>query len=323
MWWEKWVPEVSLFAQPVWLWLLTVPPVLLLASVFISRRRRGAARFSSLGLARFAGRTLRTRLLWLPRTLRFLALCLLVAAMARPQHGIGTEKIRALGVDIILVADLSGSMSETDFHPNRLAVAKESMSQFVEGRPSDNIGMVAFADYAALVCPMTPQYQTVKQFIDRLDFRQFGEKTAIGDALALASKHLDKSQAKSKVAVLLTDGAQTAGETDPIKAAEVAAALGITIHTIGIGSERLFTNLEFDPETLQKIADLTGGRYFHATNQQKFQEIFSEIDKMEKSRIEREINVDYDEKMEWFALPALLLLLLEILLARTWLRRLP
>jgi Ca-activated chloride channel family protein len=256
-------------------------------------------------------------------------------ALARPQFGYSTESQRTLGVDIVIAVDMSDSMTAEDFHPNRLAAARAAMREFVSERPSDNIGIVGFGSYAAMLCPMTPDVRTVMQFIDLIDFRQLGRETALGDALMLSVKKLEASEAKSKVVVLMTDGQNTAGETEPLKAAEIAAALGITVHTVGIGSDgtdlgrgggfsALFgTRLSFDPEMLTRIAQMTGGTYHNATDEQRFAQVFEDIDALEKSRIEMETSRDFAEQFQLLVWGAVVLLALELLLGATWLRRLP
>jgi Ca-activated chloride channel family protein len=275
-------------------------------------------------------RTIWTRLRWLPTFLRTVILVLIVIALARPQYGFSRESVETLGVDIILAVDLSDTMQANDFQPNRLAVAKRAMQEFVAERPSDNFAIVGFGEIAALLCPLTPEFDIVTQFIDRLDFQVLGSATAMGDAILLACDQFEKSEAVSRVLILLTDGRNTAGRIEPLKAAEVAAALGVNIYTIGIGSnnrQRSWFNLnmsaEFDPETLKGISDKTNGQYFHASDSEKFNQIFDEIDSMERTRRERVVNREYDEKMEWFIWPALVLLCLELLLVKTRLRSLP
>lgn len=327
----EWTPLGFRFARPEALWLLLAVPALTLAARRMSCRNRPTLRYPAVAMVRGLRRSLWARLTWLPPALRTAALALLVVALARPQFGFSQENVKTLGVDIILTVDLSDSMRTQDFRPNRLAVAKDSMKSFIEGRPSDNIGIVAFADIAAMLCPLTPEYDIALQFIDRLDFKILGQATALGDALMLSTKRLEGSPAKSKVIVLMTDGRRTAGQHDPLKAAEVAAALGLKVYTIGIGSDRPVSPLmglapmesDFDEATLKAIAGRTGARYFHASDAEKFEDIFREIDTMEKTRIEREVNRDYEERMAWFAAAAAALLLLETLLAGTRLRRIP
>jgi len=318
------------WAAPVFLALV---PVAIFAWWQVRRRAQRSPtgiRFSAVEPLRALPTTVWMRLAWMPRMMRCAALVLLGLGAAQPQFGANSEVVRTLGVDIILVTDLSESMRFNDLRPNRLEVARQAMKDFVDGRPSDNIGIVAFATQVAMLCPLTPEYDIVRQFIDRLDFRILGEATAIGDGLMLAVRRLERSQAKSKVIVLLTDGKNTAGKADPEQAADVAKALGIIVHTIGIGSngrnEFFSMNVstqEFDPEMLTFIAKQTGGRYYHATDSKKFSDIFSEIDQLEKTRLERTVNREFDEKMAWFIVPALAFVLIEGLLRGTRLRRLP
>ena len=319
------------FAAPEWLWLL--PALVVVAALrawWLRRQTPVTVTFSATGDLATLPRSLWVRLRWLPAVLRFVALALLVVALARPQFGFSRERIQTLGVDIILAVDVSDSMQASDFQPNRLAVAKENMIEFVEGRPGDNFAIVGFGTVAALLCPLTPEFDVIAQFIDRLTFQVLGEATALGDAIALATRQFERSDAKSKVLVLLTDGEATAGRFDPIEAAEIAATLGVRIYPIGIGTEdrrsswfQMTMAADFNPEVLRQIAAMTGGQYFHASNSTRFEEIFREIDQLERTRRERSVNREFDEKMAWFVWPALALLLLEALLARTRLRVMP
>lgn len=321
-------------AMPEMLALLALVPLFVLVAVRRARTGRPRVRYSSSAMLEGLPTTLRVRLVRLPFVLRVVAFVLLVVAASRPQFGFSTERQRTLGVDIVLAVDMSDSMASRDFQPNRLAAARAAMREFVAARPSDNIGIVGFGTVAAMLCPMTPDYRTVMQFIDLIDFRQLGPETAIGDAIMLSVKKLERSRARSKVLVLMTDGRNTAGRNDPEKAAEIAAALGIIIHTVGIGSDGspmqrggfAFASsqvADFDAALLDRLARMTGGRYHHATDNRKFTDVFREIDAMEKSRIELETSREYAERYPAFVWGALVLLVLDALLSATWLRRLP
>lgn len=327
-----WTPLGFRFAQPEWLWGLPALCIFVALRFIIVRRVTGGSlRYSFIDGMAGLPRSIWLRISWLPAVLRFLVLALLIVGLARPQFGFKKESIETFGVDIMLAVDLSGSMEQDDLKPNRLAIAKHNMTKFVEGRPSDNFGIVGFAEVAALLCPLTPEYDIIRQFIERLDFRLLGENTALGDAIALATLQLDKSDADSKVLILLTDGKRTAGEWDPKSAAESAAALGIRMYTIGIGTKSMrrgysllsMAPADFEPELLREMARMTGGAYFHAADSNRFEEIFEEIDRLERTRREHITNRQYDERMEWFIFPAFALFLLELLLSRTRLRRLP
>jgi Ca-activated chloride channel family protein len=237
-----------------------------------------------------------------------------------------------------MVIDVSGSMMEEDYLPNRLEVAKTTAQNFVRLRQNDRISVVIFATTAALLCPPTFDMTAVEQFIGAIhrDIIASGS-TAIGDGLALAVKHLKESEAKSRVVVLLTDGDNNAGVLSPEQAAEIAQALGIRVYTIGMtrGTARMnalgiFGNqamsaqaLGVSEEVLKDVAARTGGRYFRASSEQGLRQIYTEIDRLEKSEIEVRQTSDYDERFYLFWFPALALLGMEFLLKAFWLRRLP
>jgi len=252
-------------------------------------------------------------------------LALLIFALARPQHGKVERETFSEGIDIALVLDVSLSMRAGDFHPNRLEAAKDVLKQFVLDRRGDRQTLVIFGSEAATLVPLTLDSGVVYSFVDRIRFNLVnGETTAIGMGLATALDRLRESKAKSRIAILLTDGENNAGKIDPLKAAEAARALGVKVYTIGVGSNssqigpfgmRLDAGL--DETTLKQIAELTGGVYFRATDEEKLSEIYEQIDKLEKSKIEATQFDNFNDLVHWFAVPALLLLLLEAALRST------
>jgi len=272
-------------------------------------------------------------------TLRALTLCLIVLAVARPQTGRSEYRTHTEGVDIMLVLDTSGSMQAEDFHPkNRLYVAREVVKQFIAGRKHDRIGLVAFAAQAVTQCPLTLDYPVLTRLVDKVDFGMLPDGTAIGVALATACNRLKNSKAKSRVVILLTDGQNNAGAIDPLTAARVAATLGIRVYTIGVGTRgrapmpvndpvfgrrMVQVKVDLDEKTLTQIARATGGRYFRATNHKELATVYGEIDHMEKTKIESQTFVNYTDHYAWFALPALIVLLVELVLAQTVLREVP
>ena len=271
---------------------------------------------------------------------RGVALILLAVALARPQSGSSVETVTSLGVDIVLAIDVSGSMQAEDFQPdNRLGVAKETVRRFVAGRPTDRLGLVAFASLAATRCPLTVDHAMFGQYLDEIEIAPAEQQlTAIGLGLATAVNRLRDSEAKSRVVILLTDGENNAGQIGPQVAADAAAALGVKVYTIGIGSDgpvpfpidlgprgkqyRL-SQFTLDEDLLRSIADQTEGRYFKADEPQALEQIFETIDALETSEIESRVRVIYTEQFSWFLLPGVLLLLLERLLLATRLRRIP
>ncbi len=271
--------------------------------------------------------------------LRVLTLALIVTALARPQTGRSEYRTHTEGVDIMLVLDASGSMQAEDFRPkNRLYVAREVVKEFISGRKHDRIGLVAFAAQAVTQCPLTLDYPVLTRLVDRVDIGMLEDGTAIGVALATACNRLKNSKAKSRVVILLTDGQNNAGAIDPATAARVAATLGIRVYTVGVGTRgrapmpvndpvfgrrMVQVRVDLDEDTLIEIARITGGRYFRATNRDELETVYEEIDKMEKTKIESRTFVNYTDHYAWFVLPALVLLMAEVLLGQTILREVP
>jgi Ca-activated chloride channel family protein len=323
-------------------WMLLLIPAVLALAVWLWRRPRPARprlRYSSLDLVPHGGRTLRARLLWLPAALTLLAALLLAGAMARPQSAWREHKRFTEGIDIMLIIDVSDSMRALDFDPNRLEKAKEVVKNFVRGRADDQLGLVIFGVDTFTLCPLTQDYKALETFVDRIDFDLVnGRGTAIGMGLANAVSRLKGSKAKSKVAILLTDGENNAGRIDPLSAAEVARQFGVRVYTIGVGTEKgmvkipnpqpigpavLVMQAALDVRQLSKMAEATGGQFFHATDGQSLEKIYGQIDKMERTRIEVHETHFFDELGQWLMLPALLLLLLAFFAEQTWLRTFP
>ena len=265
---------------------------------------------------------------------RMIALALLVVAMARPQHGIAERNLQARGIDIYLVLDVSGSMQANDFRPNRLEAAKTILKQFIRGRQNDRIGVIVFATHSYTLVPLTLDYAAIENLVDQIHFGIVDENsTAIGSALAAALRRLEDSEAASRVVVLLTDGDNNAGDISPELATEAARALGVRTYTVGVGSQPdplargffggLAQGAGFDETSLRAIADKTGGRYFAAADERGLENVFREIDRLERTDVQVRQYVNYSEKMAWLVWPALLLLMLEIVLANTRFLKLP
>lgn len=324
------------FRHPwMFLLLLAVP---LLALLRYGSWRRPVLRFSDGALLS------RLPLTWAVAAAKLLplmylaALALLVVAMARPQFGLEESREHTETVDIVLLLDLSTSMRAEDFSSrtqrrNRLDAAKEVMEQFVSSRDDDRIGVVAFAGLPYTVSPLTLDHDWLLHRMSQLRTGMLEDGTAIGSAIGSAVNRLRDSEAKSKLIVLLTDGVNNAGNLTPENAAQAAEALGIKVYTVGAGSRRssmsrqglfgLTQYAEIDEETLQQIADITGGMYFRATDFDSLQNVYREIDQMERTEIEVERFKRYKEAFAPFLIVGLGLLLLEKLLALTRLRRLP
>lgn len=319
------------FAEP--LWLLAGLPLAVLAwrQWTHGRRLRGSLRFSHLGTDPLPV-GLWSRLRPVVSAARFVALGLVVVALARPQSGEEIVDVSADGLDIMLVLDVSSSMQARDLGPaNRLEVAREVVARFIEGRHSDRIGMVVFAGESFTQCPLTLDYDVLLQFLGDIRIAEESwDGTAIGMAMINAINRLrdavDRSDGGSRVAILLTDGVNNAGEIDPATAAQVAATVGVRFYTIGIGAAggaRRRGGVDFDEEALQRIAAATGGQYYHATSMQQLAEIYDEIGRLETTEVTSRVHLEYSERYASFLWPGLGLLLLEFLLRHTRLRRLP
>lgn len=324
-------------------WILAMIPVILAAVLFLrSRRGEPTFRFSAEPLAREAGQSLRMRLLFLLPLLRSLALCLFVIALAGPRL-ISEETIRKTeGIDIVLTVDTSTSMSAEDFvinneRINRLEVVKRVVGDFIDQRKSDRIGLVAFAAQAWTVTPLTTDYAWLQTNLERINFGIIKDGTSIGPAIMTSITRLRDSEAKSKVVILLTDGADGGTKIDPREAAKVAKSFGIKIYTIGAGSDgeaavpvNLFGRrvylpqpVEIDEELLKDIAYTTDAKYYRATDTEELRKIYAEIDQLEKTEIEEIGFLEYTELFDRFLWAGLALLLIEVLLGQTWLMRLP
>jgi len=268
--------------------------------------------------------------------LKLLSLFFMIIALARPQAGIKTEESETKGIDIMLILDVSGSMQAEDFKPkNRLEVAKRVLAKFVEGRKSDRIGLIVFSAESFTQCPLTLDYNIILEYIKQIKFGMIQDGTAIGMAIANAVNRLRYSNAKSKVAILLTDGENNAGAIDPITAAQLAAAMDIKIYTVGVGKiggapvpyyhpifgKQYYRNpdgslylTKLDEETLKQIAEITGGKYFRATDAEALQKIYQKIDSLEKTEIKVKQYLNYKEIFQPFLYISLFLLLTYILL---------
>lgn len=326
------------FASPWLLVLLAVPVILIVLAMLRRKRVRPATlQYSDLRLTTHLSPSVRQRLRWILPTLRFIALILLIIALARPQSGSAREIISGEGVDIAIVLDISGSMAALDFEPNRLGAAKRVIHDFVDNRQYDRIGLVIFATEAFSQVPPTLDYKVLKQILDQTQVSWdigLDSGTAIGLGLANGANMLRESDAESRVIILLTDGANNSGQIDPLTAAEIAKALDIRVYTIGAarpGPAALpfpdgrieYRDSEIDEETLREIADITGGLYFRAEDERGLQEIYNTINELERSQVEVRTFTRYTELAVWFILPAALLLVLEMLLRRTALRKIP
>ena len=332
------------FAHPyVLLWLLLLPVLAWLKGRF----GQGASfLYSSVDLVRpvsgqkksWAGRIL--------AALRWLALAVFVVTLAQPRLVKGETQVKASGVDIVVAIDLSGSMASLDFEEggqrvNRIDMAKKVLTKFIDGRPNDRISLVSFASQAFIAAPLTLDHDFLHTVLDRLKLGVIDENsTAIGSALMAALNRLSEVQSKSKIVILMTDGENNAGKVPPLTAADVAQTLKVKVYTIGIGlrgmapmpvgkdpiTGQVYTRMmaaDVDEETLQKIADKTGGKYYRADSADTMRRIYEEIDSLEKTEVEVKKYEHYDELYRPVGLGGLSLLLLEIVLSQTVWRKLP
>lgn len=328
------------FVNPEWLVLALVIPFLVYRYVRRQRERGGSIRFSDVSGARRIAPSLVLRLRHSLLVFRCLAIVCLVVALARPQSGREGREILSQGIDIVLALDASSSMEATDLgDASRLDVSKQVVSEFVEGRVNDRLGLVVFAGEAYTQCPLTLDYGVFRAFLRDVHIAEEDwDGTAIGTAIATAVNRLRDSAATSKVVILLTDGLSNRGEIDPLTAAKAAEAVGIRIYTIGAGSHgeilkrvdgglfgprNVRVPVKIDEETLRQVAKTTGGQYFRATSAEKLEAIYEEIGEMEKTEIKTREYVNYRELFPAFLWPGLLMLGLESILANTRFRRIP
>lgn len=271
--------------------------------------------------------------------LRYLSLAFMVLALARPQLVLKEEEVKAEGIDIMMVMDLSSSMLARDFQPDRLTSSKEMAKRFIDKREYDRIGLVVFAGESFTQCPLTTDHKIVKDFLAGIESGIMEDGTAIGMGLASAVNRLKESEVKSKIVILLTDGVNNAGYIKPMTAAEIAKELGVKVYTIGVGSlgqamaprakrndgRYVFglTRVEIDEELLTEVSNLTGGKYFRATNEVGLEQIYAEIDQLEKTEIDVSVYKRYSEQFRKFLFIGLILLLIEIILKNSILRTLP
>ena len=329
------------FLQPEWLWLLALLPAVLLL-----RGRSGAVaaiEYSDVGIARKVARAARSRAgrwVWL---LPILAAALMIVGLARPIIGHGRTLITANGIDIVLGLDVSGSMQALDFkladrRVNRIEVVKSVVSKFVDERPDDRIGLIAFAGKPYLVSPLTLDHDWLQQNLERITVAGADDGTAIGSAIAAGVNRLRGTAAKSKVIILLTDGMNNTGKISPMAAAEAAKAMGVKVYTIGVGvrgeapipvkdqfgnSRLMMAKVDVDEKTLQAVAAETGGMFYRATDTDSLQKIYEQINALEKTAQSAQRFEHTEELFRWALFPAVALLGLGFGLEHTRYRRLP
>lgn len=326
------------FLHPELLWLLLLLPALLIIYIVWRRRQHASLRVPSLLFLRDMRGGLRVYLRHSLFALRLVALGLIIVALARPQSSSSWSEDRVEGIDIMLTMDISTSMLAMDFQPNRVEAAKEVAMRFIANRPNDNIGLVVFAGESFTACPLTQDHATLINRLREMTPGMIEDQTAIGSGLATAISRLKDSKTKSKVIILLTDGANNTGNISPKMAADLAKTFGISIYTIGVGSGAgeapypiqtalgvVVRNMpvDLDEPTMRQIADVSGGAYFRATDNESLLAIYKKIDQLEKTKLStRNYHTTYEEFFV-FVLAAALLLLLEFVLRSTVLRTNP
>lgn len=325
------------FEYPYLLYLLFLP--LLLLGLYLYRElkgRRPAVEVASLQPWAASGCGVLAYLRHLPFALRLCALCLIIVAIARPRSSTEMERVDSEGIDIVLAMDVSTSMLARDFKPDRINAAKDIAVEFIAQRPSDRMGIVVFAGESYTQCPLTTDRSTLINLMKEVQTDLIEDGTAIGNGLSTAVARLKDSDAPSRVVILLTDGVNNRGEVHPLTAAEIAKTYGVRVYTIGVGANGMAPypvmtpwgvevqqmQVEIDEDLLKQIALETGGRYFRATDNTKLAEIYSEINKMEKTRTTIDSFPVYKELFPRWAFAALVLLLAE-LLVRLLIRRIP
>lgn len=325
------------FANPIYLYLLLL--LIPMVAWYIVRMSKTQASFKLASTGAFNGkkRGLKVKLRHLPFLLRVISVALIIIVLARPQAVDSWEKSETQGIDIMLALDISGSMLAQDLQPNRMEAVKKVAAEFITERKNDNIGLVIFAGESFTQCPMTTDHKVLLNLLNEVDFGMIEDGTAIGLGLANSVNRLKDSESKSKVVILLTDGSNNRGQIAPLTAADLAKSYGIRVYTVGAGTKGTAPTpvqtpfgmriqnmpVDIDENVLTEIANLTGGKYFRAVDNESLREIYQEIDQLEKYLISVENVTRKQELFMPFALWALALILLELILRRTWLRSIP
>ena len=328
-------------ASPWFLLLLLIMPLMVIYYRKGKGKLTGTLRFPYLAMVKkqFSYTSLRSLLVQRWPIVRMVIVILFIGALCRPQAGRGYTEYFTKGIDIMLAIDASGSMLAEDFNPNRLESAKETASEFVKGRKGDRIGLVVFGEKSFAQAPLTLDYDLLTKRIKELFVGIVPQdRTAIGMAIANSINRLRDSDAKSKVIILLTDGMNNSGKIDPVTAAGLAKTLGIKIYTIGVGKEGIvrvpvthplygkqYAQMEtdVDEETLIAIAEETGGLFFRAESEEALEEIYKQINDLEKTKVEVKEYTEYKELFYWLLFPALFLILFELFLLNVWAMKIP
>ena len=323
------------FKNPELLWLGLVLIPMIAYHVFLQNRNRAEFRFSSVAASQGAEANIKAKLTHLPFVLRMLAVSLLIVVLGRPQSTSSWQDVTTEGIDIVMALDISGSMQAEDLKPNRLEASKKVAKTFIGNRPNDRLGLVIFAGESFTQCPLTTDHSVILNLFNDVKSGMLQDGTAIGMGLATSVKRLKDSEAISKVVILLTDGDNNSGSIAPATAAEIAKEFGVRVYTIGVGTRGMAPFPQVDPfgrtryvdmevkineELLTRIAEMTDGKYFRATDNASLEDVYKEIDELERSKIDVTEYRKRKEEFLPFAIAALLLLACEVLLKQTVLR---
>ncbi|CAN5343350.1 VWA domain-containing protein [soil metagenome] len=327
------------FANKELRWLFLVLPLLLLWYIFKSKTQNAELKTSSLAGFENIKSSFKQYLRHLLIVLRLSTLSCLILVLMRPQSRSSFKDVKTEGIDIVMALDISTSMLAKDFKPNRLEAAKDLAINFIDSRPNDRIGLVIFSGESFTQCPLTSDHAVIKNLFNGIKLGMLADGTAIGNGLATSVTRIKDSKAKSKVVILLTDGVNNQGSVAPITAAEIAKAFGIRVYTIGLGTTGKalsfagvypdgsyayeYADVVIDEKTMTEIADMTGGKYFRATDNEKLKDIYKEIDRLEKTIFEEKNFTNKSEHFLPFAIAAALLLLLEFLLKNIIFKSIP
>ncbi len=327
------------FAEKHWFWLFLLIPVMLVWYFVKLKKYEGEVHFSSFQNFKGLKKPLKARLRHLVFVMRLIGVSCIILALARPQSRSSWKDIKTEGIDIVISMDISLSMLAKDFKPNRLEVAKEVIMDFIDLRPNDKIGLVIFSGEAFTQCPLTVDHKILKNMFPDIKAGSLDQGTAIGMGLADAVARIKDSKAKSKVIILISDGVNNVGEIAPLTAGEIAKTYGLRVYTIGVGTkgkalqpvamypngqlEYDYVDVEIDEVVMTKISDMTGGKYFRATDKESLANVCREIDKMEKTIISEKSFTNKAEHFLPLGLAALISLLMEFILKRIVFRSAP
>lgn len=325
------------FANIEYLFLLLLLIPYIVRYILKHKKNNATLQVSDTNIYRNIKKSYKIYLLHVPFILRIIVLSLVILILARPQTTNNWQNSEVEGIDIMLAIDVSTSMLAEDLKPNRLEAAKDVAAEFISGRPNDNIGITLFAGESFTQCPLTVDHTVLLNLFQSINSGIVEDGTAVGMGIANAVSRLKDSKAKSKVIILLTDGTNNKGDISPLTAADIAKSFGIRVYTIGVGTngmasyplrvagtiQYINTPVEIDEKTLTQIAITTNGNYFRATNNTKLKEVYKEIDKLEKTKLNVKQYSKRHEEYQWFALIALLFLLLEFYLRNSILKKIP